>query len=354
MTVTPRGNAPPLTVVLGIVIGLLLGPLGGTGQAREGGTPSPVAATPIPYAAGVDLATLDGTVSVDGSSTVWLISAEVAERFVGMTGDVEAPVAISGTGGGFRRFCAGETDIQGASRPISAEEAAACAAAGVTHYGFEIAYDGITVVVNPANDFVQCLTVEQLRRLWMPDDPARTWRDLDPAWPDEEIELYGPGIASGTFDSFTTEIVGERGASRQDYILSENDNVLVQGVADEEQSLGYFGFAYYVETQDRLRAVAIDAGAGCVAPSRETIADGSYRPLSRPLYVYVSGESLARPEVRELMRFYLATAKESSESVGYVATDDATYAANQAKLDGAIAGAVVPDGSGAPGTPATR
>lgn len=354
MTLVPRGNATPHVLIFCLVMGLLTGPMGSIGRAQGSSTPSPVSATPVPYAPGVDLNTLDGSVSLDGSSTVWLISADVAERFVGMTDDVEAPVAISGTGGGFRRFCAGETDAQGASRPISAQEAAACAAAGVTYHGFEIAYDGITVVVNPANTFVQCLTVEQLRRLWMPGDPARTWRDLDPAWPDEEIELYGPGIASGTFDYFTAAIVGEGGASREDYILSENDNVLVQGVADEEQSLGYFGFAYYVETQDRLRAVAVDAGAGCVAPSRETIADGSYRPLSRPLYVYVSGESLARPAVRELMRFYLATAKETSEAVGYVATGDDVYAANQAKLEGAIAGVVVPDGSGAPGTPVTR
>jgi phosphate transport system substrate-binding protein len=325
-----------LAVVVGTA-GLTAAPAVGQQATPEAG------AAIVPYAPETPPGELEGQIIIDGSSTVWPITAEVAERFVGLAEDVRIEVEISGTGGGFRRFCDGESDLQNASRPITPDEAAACAENGVGFYAFEVGFDGISVVVNPDNDFVGCLTVDQLRRLWRPDDPARTWRDLDPAWPADEIELYGPGPDSGTFDYFTEAIVGEEGASRVDYFPSENDAVLVEEVSTDVNALGYFGYAYYLGTQDRLRAVPIDNGGGCVAPSPETIADGSYAPLSRPLYVYVSQDELGRPAVREFLRYYLATARDAVATVGYVPSPDATYAANQAKLDGAIAGSVPPE-----------
>jgi phosphate transport system substrate-binding protein len=259
-------------------------------------------------------------------------------------------VDISGTGGGFKRFCAGETDVQNASRPIRDEEVQACAEAGVEYYEFQVAFDGLSIVVNPANDFVECLTVDQLKRLWEPNSTVQTWQDLNPEWPAEEISLYGPGPDSGTFDYFTEVIVGEAKASRTDYTPSEDDNVLVEGVAGDPNALGYFGYAYYKQNQDRLKLVAVDGGNGCVLPSKEAIRDGSYTPLARPIFIYVKAESLERPEVQEFVRFYLANAAELAQDVGYVDSPAEAYAAAQQKLEGAIAGAVPPDG---PGTAAT-
>lgn len=305
-----------------------------------------------PPSAETDYSALDGRVIADGSSTVWPITTEIAERFREIAGEVVVEVEISGTGGGFRRFCDDESDIQNASRPITTDEISACDSAGVAYDAFEIGYDGITVVVNPENDVVDCLTVDQLGLLWSPDNPAQTWQDLDPAWPAEEIELYGPGVDSGTFDYFTEAIVGEAGASRTDYVPSENDAVLVAGVADDDHALGYFGFAYYLETSDELKAVAIDAGDGCVAPTRETIADGTYAPLSRPLFIYVKRDSLDQPAVQAFLRFYLANAKDAVEAVGYATTDGATYTTNRDELEAAIAGTSLPDGPQPIATPA--
>ena len=304
-----------------------------------------------PYAPGADLGSLRGRVVADGSSTVWLVTNDIAESFGALAEDVAIDLEISGTSGGFRRFCAGASDVQNASRAIAEDERGACATAGVAYHAFEIGFDGITVVVARNNDFVDCLTVDQLRLLWRPDDPATSWRDLDPTWPDREIDLYGPSEDSGTFDYFTAQVVGEEGASRLDYTDSEIDDLLVRGVGSSADGLGYFGYAYYEQSPEELRAVAVDAGAGCVAPSPRTIADGTYRPLSRPLYVYVNRASLARPEVAEFMRFYLASAREVVEIVGYVPTGDATYAANQGEFDAAIAGTAPPDGPAPAGTP---
>jgi phosphate transport system substrate-binding protein len=198
--------------------------------------------------------------------------------------------------------------------------------------------------VNPANDFVECLTVEQLNQLWAPDSTVDSWNDLNPEWPDEQISLYGPGPDSGTFDYFTAEINGEEGASRSDYNPSEDDNVLVEGVAGDENALGYFGFAYYVTNQDRLKLVAVDSGAGCVLPSKDTVRDGTYAPLSRPLYVYVKADSLTRPEVQEFMRYYLANAVVLVDDVGYVDSPLETYTSDQEKLEAAIGGSAEPDG----------
>lgn len=305
-------------------------------------------ATPIavrqPYTPGVELSTLTGQVIVDGSSTVYPITDEAALRFRELADDIEIEVAYSGTGAGFTKFCNGETDLQNASRAIEADEMAACAAAGVSYYAFMVGFDGITIVVNRSIDFVSCLTVDQLSRLWSPDSTVKTWRDLDPAWPDDEIELYGPGPASGTFDYFTAAIVGDEGVSRTDYFPSENDLDLVIGVEESDNGLGYFGFSYFEDHQDTLRAVAVDAGAGCVIPSRETIAAGTYAPLSRPLLIYVNAERLASPDVREFLRYYLANAPEIVTDVKAVPAPDEAYAAGQIRLEQAIAGALAPDG----------
>lgn len=304
---------------------------GWRGSIAQEATP----AANVPYSPAIDLNQLTGQIIADGSSTVWPITSEAAERFATMA-PVIIEVEISGTGGGFRRFCAGESDLQNASRPITDEERTACEANGVRYEAFPIGYDGITVAVNPANTWARCLTTDQLYAIWEPANPESSWKQLDPSWPDAKIELYGPGPDSGTFDYFTQAIVGEAGLSRTDYIPSENDLDLVEGVATQTNALGYFGFAYYEEHADRLHAVAIDSGDGCVAPTVESIADGSYAPLSRPLYVYVNMESLTRPEVRELLRFMLDQSDDIVETVGYVPLPAADYADNRERLEAVL------------------
>jgi phosphate transport system substrate-binding protein len=296
-----------------------------------------------PAAPAVDLAQLSGRIIADGSSTVEPFTAEAGFRFDELS-NATVEVEVSGTGGGFRRFCAGESDLQNASRPINADEEAACQASGVAYDVFPVAIDGITVTVNPQNTWAQCLTVDQLRALWAPESAVRSWRDLDPSWPDAEIELYGPGPDSGTFDYFTEAIVGEAGDSRTDYIPSENDLDLVEGVASQPNALGYFGFTYYEADADRLRPLAIDAGDGCIAPTSQTIADGTYTPLSRELYLYVNRASLARPEVREFLRFLVDNSADVAATVGYVPLPTEAYAENHARLETlfAAAGAAVP------------
>ncbi|CAN5723956.1 PstS family phosphate ABC transporter substrate-binding protein [soil metagenome] len=308
-------------------------------------------ATPLPYEAGNDLASLSGSIVSDGSSTVGPMTEAVAEEFGIMMGeagggDVQIEVSISGTGGGFERFCTGGTDLQNASRAISEDEIAVCEENGVEYFEFEVAYDGMAVVVNPENDFVECLTVEQLNLMWKPEDNATMWNEIDPSFPEEPIVLYGPGTDSGTFDYFTDVINGEEGVSTTDYFPSEDDNQLVQGVAGDANALGYFGLAYYENNADQLKLVTVDAGDGCVSPSAETVGDGTYTPLSRPLFVYLNAESLTRSEVQEFTRFYLANASMLAADVGYVSSPAASYVEDQAKLESAIAGEATPDGPG--------
>lgn len=313
--------------------------------AQDTATPQAVALTP--YEPRNDLSTLSGVIAVDGSSTVYPITDEAAVQFMDLADDVEIEVAFSGTGGGFEKFCRGETDVQDASRPINPDEIAACAQAGVNYYLFEVGYDGISIVVNPANDFVSCLTTAQLKHLWQHEEPASTWRDLDPSWPDDAIELYGPGPDSGTYDYFVETIIGVTDGSdlsRTDYFPSENDLDLVAGVEAQEDGLGFFGYAYYEQDRDKLKLVSVDGGNGCVAPSPQTIADGTYSPLSRLLYVYVKADSLQRPEVQEFVRFYVANARQLTIDVGYVAAPDQDYVDNQTKIEGALNGTVPPDG----------
>lgn len=300
----------------------------------------------VPYEPSEGVSDLSGTIVADGSSTVGPITEAVAEEFASVASGVQLEVSISGTGGGFERFCNGETDLQNASRSIKDEEAALCAENGVEYYAFEIAYDGIAVVVNPENDFVECLTVDQLKLMWQPEDAATSWNQIDPSFPDEPIALYGPGTASGTFDYFTGEIVGEEGSSTTNYLPSEDDNQLVEGVSGDANALGYFGLAYYEQNADRLKLVGIDGGNGCVEPTAEAVADGTYAPLSRPLFLYVNAASLERPEVQEFLTFYLASAGELAGDVGYVSSPDQIYADDQAKLQAAIDGTGTPDSAG--------
>ncbi|MFM9108250.1 MAG: PstS family phosphate ABC transporter substrate-binding protein [Chloroflexota bacterium] len=286
----------------------------------------------------VDLAALTGEIISDGSSTVGPITQAIAEEFNAVAPNVKTSVDISGTGGGFERFCAGETDVQNASRSIKDEEAAACAAAGIEYLEMEVAYDGLTVVVNSNADFVNCMNLDALKLLWQKDNPAMTWADLNASWPAEQINLYGPGTDSGTFDYFVETILGED-EIREDFTPSEDDNVLVEGVANDENALAYFGHAYYEANQDTLRAVAIDGGDGCVEPTTESVRDGSYKPLSRPLFVYVKTDSLARPEVQEFLKFYLENVPTLAGEVGFVASPDETYAADVADLEAALSAA---------------
>jgi len=234
---------------------------------------------------------LSGSVNIDGSSTVGPMTQTAAELFNADNPDVQITVGESGTGGGFEKFCAGETDINDASRPIEDDEKALCDKGGVTYQEMVVANDAITVVVNKDNTWATCLTTEQLKKIWEPKSKVTNWNQVDPSFPDEQLSLYGPGTDSGTFDYFTSSINGEEGASRTDYSPSENDNVTVQGVQGSKGAMGYFGYSYYEENSDTLTAVEVDSGNGCVAPSASTVQDGTYTPLARPLFIYPSIEA---------------------------------------------------------------
>ena len=284
---------------------------------------------PQPYTPIFPLESLGGEIIADGSSTVGPITEAIAEEFQYLAPDVQIINDISGTGGGFKRFCTGETDIQNASRHIKDEEIETCKENEVEYLEFEVAYDGVTLVTSKDNDWLTCLTVEQLNELWKSDSTISRWNQLDPSFPDEAVVLYGPGTDSGTFDYFTEEICGEKGNSRSDYSPSEDDNVTVVGVSSDTTALGYLGYAYYLENEDVLNVVAVNNGSGCVVPSVDTIRDQTYAPLSRPLFVYANTESLARPELAEFLNFYISTVSDIIEDVGYVASPDEVIAQDQ-------------------------
>mgnify|MGYP001815195989 CR=1 FL=1 len=275
---------------------------------------------------------LTGAVQIDGSSTVFPIMEAVAEEFQIENRGVRVTVGISGTGGGFKRFCAGETDISDASRPIKDLEREECAANGVEFLELPIAWDGLSVIANPANDFAMCLTVEELQRIWEPGSSVTTWRDVRSDFPAEPIKLYGPGTDSGTFDYFTEAINGESGASRADYQASEDDTVLVQGAAGDRSALGYNGYAYYADNADRLTLLQVDGGAGCVSPSQQTNESGTYAPLSRPLFLYVNTQSVTRPEVDAFMHYALMNGAELIAPTGYIPLTEAQYADEMEQL----------------------
>ena len=275
-----------------------------------------------------------GNITIDGSSTVYPVTEAIAEEFRRVEPEVDITIGVSGTGGGFQKFGRGEIDIANASRTIKDEEIAIAENNNINFVELEVAYDGLAVVVNPENDWLDCITVEELRKIWEPaaQGTITRWNQINPEWPDEEIHLYGPGVASGTFDYFTEAIVGESGSSRGDYTASEDDNILVQGVAGDKYGLGFFGLAYFEENQDKLKLVAVDGGDGCVEPSMETVSNGTYSPLSRPLYVYVNSSSLKNPRVADFMNFYLDEAPGLLKDVGYVPLTDEEYQREKQKF----------------------
>ena len=276
---------------------------------------------------------LTGTIEVDGSSTVYPISEAVAEEFNKLYPKVRVNVGVSGTGGGFKRFTVGETDISGASRLIrNPEETSKAEANGVTYDELRLGTDGLSVLVNLDNDFVDCLTVEELNAIWMPESTINNWSQVRAGFPDQKMRLYGPDSDSGTFDYFTEEVNDEVQASRSDYTASADDNVLVQGIAGDKGSLGYFGYAYYQENKDKLKLVAVDSGSGCVQPNLQTIPSGEYSPLSRPLFIYVNEKSYQRPEVKTFVDFYMDKGPDLTDEVGYVASQDPVYADNRDRL----------------------
>jgi phosphate transport system substrate-binding protein len=274
-------------------------------------------------------AKLSGAVSIDGSSTVGPIMEAISEEFGKENPDVKPTVGISGTGGGMKKFAAGEIDIADASRPIEEKEVAACKANNIEFIELPIAFDGLSIVINPQNSFLEDITVDELKKIWEPDSKINSWDQVRAGFPKEPIKLYGPGTDSGTFDYFTKAINGKEKASRSDYQASEDDNTLVQGVAGDKGSLGYFGYAYYEQNKDKLKLLKVNG----IAPSPDTIADGSYQPLSRPLFVYVNKKSLeTKPAVQALLDYLLTKGPELITSVGYVPLPADDYTAVKDRL----------------------
>jgi phosphate transport system substrate-binding protein len=321
------------TLLAAIAVGACSSPGATTGPtAAPGATAAPATAAP-----------LSGTVTIDGSSTVFPITELTGEEFELANPGVKVPVAFSGTGGGFKKFCAGETDINDASRPIKASdegEGVACKTNGIEYVELQVAIDGLTVVVNPGNEFASCLTVAELAKVYGPDSPATLlWSDVRAGFPAEEVERYMPGADSGTFDYFTEEINGEVDAATTHATQSENDNELVTGVAGDVHAIGFFGYAYFVENQDKLKALQVDGGAGCVAPTEQTINDNSYSPLSRPIFIYPSVTAAkTRPELKAFVDYYLANTNEFSAEVGYIAMPQAMLDAEIAEWAAAVGG----------------
>ncbi|MFF3350670.1 PstS family phosphate ABC transporter substrate-binding protein [Streptomyces sp. NPDC002779] len=265
---------------------------------------------------------LSGKVAIDGSSTVAPLTSAASEFYAEEQPKVRVTVATSGTGGGFKKFCIGETDISNASRPIKDEEIKTCEENGVKYEEFSIANDGLSVVVSKDNDWAECLTVEQLKKIWEPGSKVNNWNQVDPKFPDEPLKLFGAGTDSGTFDYFTDAINGEEGASRTDYSGSEDDNVTVTGVSGTKGGMGYFGFSYYEENADKLKVLQVDGGDGCVTPSVETVQDGSYKPLGRQLFIYPSAKSLKKPEVVDFVEYYVENNKKIAEDAKFIPLND--------------------------------
>ncbi len=312
------------TIVLGVSMSLaalavVAGCNGGSAGGTTGGTPSSTSAT-----ANSVYESLTGTIKIDGSSTVFPIAEAAAEEFGNLTKNgVQITVGESGTGGGFKKFCAGETDISNASRPIKEEEIQLCKDNGIEYIELPVGYDGLSLVVNPKNTWASDLTVEELKKIWNKDSKINNWKDVKPGFPDKALKLYGPGTDSGTFDFFTKEINGEEGNSRADYQASEDDQQLVTGVAGDEGALGYFGFAYYKNNSDKLKVLKVNG----IEPNHDTIKDGTYAPLARPEFMYVAVKSADRPEVKAFIEFVMGDEGAGLvEQVGYVSLDAAIRA----------------------------
>ena len=310
------------------------------GGAASGAPTTGTGATQVPATGG---ATLSGTVTIDGSSTVFPITELVADDFITANPGMQVPVALSGTGGGFKLFCTGDTDINDASRPIKAEdegESLACEANGIEYVELQVAIDGLTVVVNPANTALTCLTVDELKTIYGPDSKdGLTWNEVRAGLGEGEVQRFMPGADSGTFDYFTEVINGEVDAATTLATTNEDDNVLVTGVAGDTNAIGFFGYAYFVENEDKLKALEIDAGEGCVAPTEASINDNSYKPLSRPLFIYPNvGEAKTRPELKAFVDFYLAGSQGFAAEKGYVAIPDSLLTSETAEWEAAVGG----------------
>jgi phosphate transport system substrate-binding protein len=286
---------------------------------------------------------LSGSVTTDGSSTVMPVSKAMADAFMKANPGVRVSVQESGTGGGFKKFCAGQLDLAAASRPINQTEIDACKASNIEFLELPVAFDSLTVVVSAANTFVDCLTVPELKKLWEPaaEKKLTRWNQIRPNFPAQPIALYGPGTDSGTYDYFTLAIVGTQSSSRSDYTKSEDDQVLVDGVASSPNALGYFGYAYYAANKDKLKVVPIDNGRGCVTPSTETVTNNTYQPLSRPMFIYVSKTADARPEVGAFARFYVAPENARlTQEIGYVPLPAATLLSVSRRLEENLTGSI--------------
>jgi phosphate transport system substrate-binding protein len=339
VTITTPKRLGALALFATIVIGAC---------SSSGASPSPSSAAssagPTTAAsAAPSTAPLTGTIVIDGSSTVLPISEAAAEEFKKLHAGVDLSVKESGTGGGFTKFCADETDINDASRPIKADDAkegAACKTNGVNYVQLQVAIDGLTVVVNPANTWANCMTLAQLKAVYGPDPPENlTWNQVDPSWPNQPVVRYMPGADSGTFDYFTEFVNGEVDASTSHAQQSEDDNILVQGVAGNPNAIAYFGYAYYLQNETKVKAVAVDGGTGCIAPNPTTIGDGTYKPLSRPLFIYPNtGNAKESPALYEFVNFYLANAATlaTEPTIGYVAVPEALAAQQLANWNTAV------------------
>jgi phosphate transport system substrate-binding protein len=276
---------------------------------------------------------LQGTIRIDGSSTVGPLTEAAAELFREENPDVRITVGISGTGGGFEKFCAGETDISDASRAIEPDEVEACKKDNVNYEEIQVANDGLAVVVNPENDWAECLTTDELKKIWEKGSNVGNWNQVRSDFPDQEMKLFGAGTDSGTFDYFTEAINGEEGNSRSDYSPSEDDNVTVQGVSGGKGNMGYFGLSYAQENEGRVKTLQVDGGDGCIAPTSEKVQDGSYKPLSRPLFIYPSENALQRAEVREFVTYYVENQQQIAEQAKFVALTDEQQQESQQKVD---------------------
>ena len=282
---------------------------------------------------------LAGTIEIDGSSTVFPISQAVAEEFRKFHPDVQVPVGVSGTGGGFKRFVVGETDISNASRPIKPIEIETAIANGIEFIEIAVGFDGLSIVANPSNEFLECVTTEELRAIWEPASKVNRWSEVRAGLPDSKFRLYGPDTDSGTFDYFTEAIVHHEDASRSDYSASADDNILIRGVGGDKNALGYFGYAFYSSSPDLLKLIAVDSGTGCIYPSPKTINDGTYAPLSRPMFIYVNTDALEQEEVVEFVNFYLDNATQLVLEVGYVPLPESQYNDGRAILNTAVSAA---------------
>jgi len=331
---------PVRAALMGLAAGAMAFLIACGGGGGDDGTEGP---------SGPDGGSLSGSLTIDGSSTVFPISEAVAEEFLREQRNVRVTVGLSGTGGGFQKFCNGETEISDASRPITQKEIDACAAKGIEFIELPVAYDALSVVVNSQNNWVDCITVAELKKMWEPaaQGTVTSWAQVNPAWSaGGQLKLFGPGTDSGTFDYFTEHVMGKAKDSRGDYTASEDDNVLVQGVSGDKSAIGYFGLAYYLENKGKLKALKVDQGqgGGCVEPSAATVENGTY-PLSRPLFIYVRKDAAERPEVKAFVDFYLKNVATLSTEVGYVKFPDNYYGLVQARWNARKTGTMYATGS---------